>query len=121
MSLGTHLYTVTAYATVFEGLIAGESTVFDLHEEAGLGLNTIRKLLMVMKRRHLVHIARWSPGSDGRYTVAVWKLGDKPDAKKPPQKTAAQRSAKRRANLRMLRIQNLGAPYEQRESTTSPV
>lgn len=110
MSICRHLAQAAALAAFFEALINGESTVFELHYETGLAMNTIRKLLMIMKRRKLIHIASWSQDSVGRFTLAVYKLGDKRDAKRPPRQTATQRSAARRERIRLARIHNLGAP-----------
>lgn len=110
MSLIRHLAQATAYATFFEALISGESTVFELHYETGLALNTLRKLLMIMKRRKLIYIREWAKDTRGRYMLAVYALGDKRDAVRPVKQTSTQRSATRRERVRLARIHNLGAP-----------
>lgn len=110
MSLRKHLATTAAYVTFFESLQQGQATVFELREESGLALATVRKLLLIMKRRKMVYIAAWTKDAAGRFTLAVYTLGDKPDAVRPKKQTPTQRSAKRRVVQRLRIIHNLGRP-----------
>ena len=100
MTLNTHLATAAAYATFIERLLDSQMSVFDFIRDTGLSDNTVRKLLKILKRRNRIHVCRWAPASDGRFVIAVYALGNLPDAPKPPRKTPTERSAKRRNKLK---------------------
>lgn len=121
MSLRQHLANAAAYAGFFECLINGSSNVFEIHAESGLHLNTIRKLVLIMRRRGLVHVSAWSMDGQGRYTLAVYALGNKPDAIRPKKKTPTERSAKHRVTKRRLRLQNLGQSPTVKEARRAQV
>lgn len=104
-NLNNEVSGVTAFALCFGCLLDGPCTVFELIEESGIHENTARKLLRILKRHKRVHIAAWENDSAGRAMIAAYALGDKPDVKRRPRKTPTQRSAARRARLRLARLQ----------------
>ena len=116
MTLNVHLATASAYATFIECLLDHQMTVFDFIEETGLGEGTVRKLLLILKRRERIYVQSWAQASDGRFVLAVYALGNEPDAPKPPRKTAAQRSARRYAKLRLNKLKDLGRGQQQSDS-----
>lgn len=97
-NLAKNLSNVVAWARIIECLLDGVHTVKELHDESGLGLNTIRKLMTVMKRRDRIFIAAWERDSSpaGRYTIPAYALGSGPDVLRPLSKTATERSRRRR-------------------------
>lgn len=102
-NLSEHLYHVTAYAGAIDLLCESPHTVFELHEETGLALNTVRKLIKALHRRKRIYVAAWERDSTiaGRYTRPSYAFGSKPDAVRPVRRTATQRSAARRVRLRV--------------------
>lgn len=104
-SLNKDILNATALAVFFECLLDGPHTVFELTEESGLHLNTVRKVLRILKRHERIHVAAWEPDSMGRMTIAAFALGKKPDVKRPPGKTATERSAAMRARRHLERFQ----------------
>lgn len=99
-SLNRDIENATAFAVFIEHLLDGPCTVFEFQEASGMHLNTIRKVLRILRRHKRIYVAGWDDDSMGRKTIAAWALGDKPDAKRPPRKTAAERSALMRARQR---------------------
>jgi hypothetical protein len=97
MALNRNLCYAAAYAAFFEILVNDGGSVFDFMEETGLHRNTVRKLLMVMRNRKLIHIASWTQDSAGRWVLPVYALGNKPDKKRPAPLTGQQRSARAEA------------------------
>lgn len=105
-NLTKHLAQASAYATVFECLIDGPHTVFELQAESGLAPNTLRRLLRILKRRKRIYIAAWELDSQGsgRAVIAAYMWGSKPDVHRPRPKTSTERSAARRERQRLVSI-----------------
>lgn len=108
MTLNVYLSTAAAYATFIECLLDHPMTVFDFIEETGLGESTVRKLLLILKRRERIYVQSWAAASDGRFTLAVYALGSEPDAARPKRKTQKQRSQKWARNIRLKKLKDLG-------------
>ncbi len=96
MSLNVHLSNVSAYANTCQMLHEGPVTVFDLMRATGMHGNTLRKFVRALKLRRLIYVAVWRKDTLGRYTVAAYSWGSRPDAKRPPALTPTQRSANMR-------------------------
>jgi predicted ArsR family transcriptional regulator len=105
MTLNKHLLNASAYAEFFEVLINGGGTAKDFTEESGLGANTVRKLLAVMKRKKLIHVSSWEKDTMGRHCVAAYSLGNKPDAKRPPWMPEQERRSSYLVRMRRLAAQ----------------
>jgi hypothetical protein len=107
MALNKHLANVSAYAETVYALTQGACTVFDLSEESGLGLITIRKFVAALKRRGLIRVAAWETDRLGRSSIAAytWGRGRGKDAPRPPRKTMAERRATYYQKLQRLAIE----------------
>jgi transcription initiation factor IIE alpha subunit len=77
-----HLANATAFATVISAMLDEPMTVAELQEITGLHVNTTRKLVNALHGK-VTFIERWTTDSLGRYMVAEYRVGRKPDAKKP--------------------------------------
>lgn len=93
------LANASAYVTLFTALIAGDHTRRELVRLSGLGTNTVAKVVIILRRRGLIHVGGWDRDTLGRYTVAVWAWGAGKDAKPPPPRTCKERreAARKRA------------------------
>jgi hypothetical protein len=105
MGLNKHLANVSAYAETVYALTHGACTVFDLSEESGLGLITIRKFVAALKRRGLIRVAAWETDRFGRSTIAAYAWGQGKDATRPPRKTMEERRATYYQKLQRLAIE----------------
>jgi hypothetical protein len=107
MGLNRHLAHAAAVVTFFELMAAEGGTVPDLVEETGLHFNTVRKLILVMRRRKMAHICGWAQDAMGRWSIPMYAAGDKQDKKRPLPQTSSQRWARVRAKHNAAAIQGL--------------
>lgn len=68
-------------------------TAKELAEHIGLERRSGLRFCHWLHERRLIHVASWRCVSIGPY-VAVWGLGDQPDAQKPARPTPAARAKK---------------------------
>lgn len=102
-SLRVHLATAASYAAAIEGMMDGATTLYELHEESGLAVNTLRKLVMCLRRRKIVHIAAWEQDAQGKHCVPAYALSrNKSDVSRPPRMTMKQRSDRYNEKIRHL-------------------
>lgn len=66
----------------------------DIAEACGGSHAHLRPLIRAMHKAKAVHISEWHRGPREAKWVAVYELGSKPDAKRPPPLTHAQRHAR---------------------------
>lgn len=104
MGMNVNLANVSAYAEALYALVQGPSTVQEITRESGLAANTTRKFVASLKRRGLIRVAAWEQDSQGRYVIAAYEWGSKPDAKRPPRLTNAERRIRHYAKLQRLAI-----------------
>lgn len=65
-------------------LEGGDYTRADIEGLSGCSHSGLHKAIHKMRRDKLIHICKWiRPDGRGNFE-AIWRLGDKPDAKKPP-------------------------------------
>lgn len=94
-----HTGNAVAYATVVQSLIEAAYTIDELIKLSGLAENTTWKFVLALKRRKLAYVAVWRTDRFGRHTRPAFSFGNKPDAVRPPPKTATRRSLERRQRL----------------------
>jgi DNA-binding IclR family transcriptional regulator len=110
-----------AFSLLIELLMEGDYTSAELVEETGLHSITIYDYLRALRKRKLLHIARWETDTRGRCCVKVYKLGRGVDAKKqtvsPSEKSRRYRARKRQATLLGITNPNRNARHEQHQTT----
>ncbi len=93
------------YAKMVSHLMIGAS-VRDLVEETGLTKFTVRKYVNALWNHGVVRISAWEAARDGRRVIAVYRVGEKEDAKQPSltptERKAKHRERKRREKERLL-------------------
>lgn len=102
MALNVNLSNVSAYAEAIYILTEGASTIKEICRESGLGDTTTRKFVASLRRRGLVRIAAWEEDAQGRYVIAAYEWGSKPDAKRPPVQTLQERQRRYKAKIQHL-------------------
>ena len=92
---GRHLLNAAAHAALIERLTYLGGSINELIEASGMHNNTVRKLISVMHKREpkLVYIFDWNRDSRGRWVIARYRFGDKPDMPRPRPRTSAERWA----------------------------
>lgn len=88
------------YAMALDELVQGPTTRAELREVTGLSVATILSIVSALRKRKLIHVAEWERDISGRWTVAAFAFGGKPDAKKPAPRTDAENKRAQRAARR---------------------
>jgi hypothetical protein len=91
------------YAKLLRLLLDGGYTLAELAEETGLHYLTVCDYTTAMYKEKVIHIAGWAPDARGRVCCRVYKIGAEKDAKRTPL-TKAQRQAKRREKLKLIKM-----------------
>jgi hypothetical protein len=93
------------FARLVSHLMLGAS-VADLVEETGLTKATVRKYVNALYNHGVVRISAWERTTMNRPVIAVYKVGQKEDAKQPSltptERKAKHRERKRREKERLL-------------------
>ncbi len=102
-----------AMAELMLGLQDGCHTMIELGEMSGLSMQTVRRYLKMLHKRHVIHVADWREDAKGGRTLKVYALGtgtDMPRPKPMPQKVicARYRARKRQERLMQLMASNSG-------------
>lgn len=92
-----------SYAKLMRLLLDGGYTLQELAEETGLHYLTVCEYTTAMYKEKAIHIASWAPDARGRICCKVYKVGAEKDAKRVPL-TKAQRQAKRREKLKLIKM-----------------
>jgi len=98
-----HKINQETYARLFKMLLDDPITAHEAADETGLHSVTAQKLMRILKKHKVVHIAAWEANGRGIDTTPVYKLGhgkDKPRRKK----SSAQRTSEYRARLKLREI-----------------
>lgn len=90
-------------------LAEGPATVQDIAEETGLTDMSVRGYIRAMRKRRVIHIARWEHDAAGRQTLAAYQLGQKRDAVRVPPRSRAEMARHYRARKRDARILGVSA------------
>lgn len=81
-------------AKLIKLLLRGLSSTQDIANETGMDYETVRPMIKELRAEKVVRVGSWRLDSMGRASIAVWELGEGPDAPKPPSKTGLQRTRK---------------------------
>lgn len=76
-------------ALILKHLEKDDATVYDLEPVLGINRRNIRPYMRLLHEQRAIHIDRWECHGNGP-KVAVWGLGDHPDATYPRMRTAAE-------------------------------
>lgn len=94
-------------------LLAGPCTVADIVHETGMRPETVMGYVRALRRQKALYVSHWVEDTAGRRTIAAYRLGDKPDAKRIPESRTVikrrylQRKAQRRIDAA---VQGMAAP-----------
>lgn len=71
-------------ALLMKALLEDSRTSLQLAEITGLHITTMRNMIIHLRRHKVIHIEAWEKDRGNHYSLAVYALGSRPDAKKPP-------------------------------------
>lgn len=80
----THRASCAAYAALFDTMYYGEFTIPELIEASGMCESTVRKFILAMRHRNMLHVVAYDNDNQGRLTRKVYKLGAGKDVPRPP-------------------------------------
>jgi len=81
------------------------ATARELEEVSGLHDSTVRRWIKALRLRKAAYIESWEKDCCGRNVVAVHRLGDSKDAKKPRKATPTERAEANRQRKQLKRIE----------------
>ncbi len=90
-------------------LTEGVYTAFELAEETGLGIRTIRPYLTAMHKVGVIHITEWTEDAIGHRSMKVYKLGPGKDVPKPRMTNAETRRRYRNKQKQIKLMRDLDA------------
>ncbi len=112
---GQKLIKITAlsFAKLMKCLLDGPVTYYDMAEETGLHRLTCSRYCAALKKEGVVYVAEWMEDRGGRRTLKGYKIGNKPDAARPPwRRTAAEVSKVARERRKMAQLLGIAANDE---------
>lgn len=77
-----------SFAKLTALLMEGAYGRIELAELTGLHRETVINYCKAMKREGLIHVCDWEQDRTGRWSIAILKLGKKPDVPKPAPKAS---------------------------------
>jgi hypothetical protein len=86
-------------------LLDGSRDCRELAEDSGLHYVTVLRYCREMHLARAAHIAEWRQDDLGRHVVKVYKVGNKPDAKRPPALSGVQKAERYRERRRAKQLQ----------------
>lgn len=94
-------------AEMIAALQDGPKTVTELSELSGLTKYTVRRYVIAMRKKRVVHVAAWEEDSAGRITAPCYRLGKGADAKRSAHpKSNAMRMRQYRERLKQAAMNN---------------
>ena len=95
-----------AYARVFQYLMEGPGSCYEMQEVSGLALVTLQNLMKCFQKYKIVHRSAWDVNSRGIDTTPIYSFGPGRNKKRRSQ-TTAQRTQKYRDKLKAIKQANI--------------
>lgn len=95
--------TAIAVSHLIAVLVDGGRTYCEMARETGLHYHTVRRYVLALHNRKLIHIESWKKVSSKGNQSAIWAWGRGVDAKRIPPKTVIEKQREHRARQRSIK------------------